>query len=197
MALKTLVKVGNISNLSDARYCAGMGVDMLGFSVVEGQDHYVSPILFKEIRGWFTGPTVVAEAYGITSNNDLSVISQHYAPDFIELSMTEFKSIKPESGNYILFITSDDWKKDQSDILLNKKYIAYLLVPADTTSDILQNLSGDFNVIVKVDSTNNIDTLLESGVIKGISLQGGSEEKPGLKNYDQLSEIFEKLEIDN
>ena len=25
MALKTFVKVGNISNLSDARYCAGMG----------------------------------------------------------------------------------------------------------------------------------------------------------------------------
>ncbi len=31
MALKTIVKVGNITNLSDARYCAVMGVDMLGF----------------------------------------------------------------------------------------------------------------------------------------------------------------------
>ena len=32
MPLKTFVKVGNITNLSDARYCAGMGVDMLRIS---------------------------------------------------------------------------------------------------------------------------------------------------------------------
>jgi phosphoribosylanthranilate isomerase len=35
MPLKTFVKVGCITNLSDARYCAGMGVDMLGFRAVE------------------------------------------------------------------------------------------------------------------------------------------------------------------
>ena len=86
MALKTLVKVGNISNLSDARYCAGMGVDMLGFRVISGQEHYVSPELFKEIRGWFSGPSVVAEAYGIRSGEDLPFIIQNYLPDFIELS---------------------------------------------------------------------------------------------------------------
>ena len=33
--LKTLIKVSNINNLSDARYCAGMGVEMLGFSMDE------------------------------------------------------------------------------------------------------------------------------------------------------------------
>ena len=31
--LKTLVKVGEINNLSDARYSAGMGVELLGFAL--------------------------------------------------------------------------------------------------------------------------------------------------------------------
>ena len=56
MALKTLVKVGKISNLSDAWYCAGMSVDMLGFTVIASQENYVSPELFREMRGWFYGP---------------------------------------------------------------------------------------------------------------------------------------------
>ena len=41
MSLQTFVKVGEITNLSDARYCAGMGVDLLGFNVVENTPGYV------------------------------------------------------------------------------------------------------------------------------------------------------------
>jgi phosphoribosylanthranilate isomerase len=49
MALKTKVKAGNITNLSDARYCAGMGVDWLGFPA-----DVVNPDTFKEITNWVT-----------------------------------------------------------------------------------------------------------------------------------------------
>ena len=65
MPLKTFVKVGCITNLSDARYCAGMGVDMLGFRAVESQENYIKPSQFQEIRGWIAGPLVVAEVYGV------------------------------------------------------------------------------------------------------------------------------------
>jgi phosphoribosylanthranilate isomerase len=43
MALKCFVKVGNVTNLSDARYCAGMGVDLLGFPVDAAQPGPVAP----------------------------------------------------------------------------------------------------------------------------------------------------------
>ena len=60
MPLKTFVKVGSITNLSDARYCAGMMVDMLGFRSVEGQEGYIKPAQFQEIRGWISGPLVIS-----------------------------------------------------------------------------------------------------------------------------------------
>ena len=63
MALKTFVKISSVNNLSDARYCAGMGVDIIGFDLHEGSDHYVSPSKFKEIERWISGVKLAGYAY--------------------------------------------------------------------------------------------------------------------------------------
>ena len=44
--LKTIVKVSEVNNLSDARYCAGMGVEYIGFSMDN-----VPFEKYKEMRG--------------------------------------------------------------------------------------------------------------------------------------------------
>ena len=64
MALKTKVKINRITNLTDARYCSGMYVDVLGFSLEEGSPHYVSPSQFQEITGWISGADYAAEFTG-------------------------------------------------------------------------------------------------------------------------------------
>ena len=61
MSLKTEVKVGHISNLSDARYCAGMGVQYLGFSMDSNSEHYVDQDTLKTIKEWIVGPKIVGE----------------------------------------------------------------------------------------------------------------------------------------
>src|SRR5688572_25693379 len=114
MALKILVKVGSISNLSDARYCSGMSVDLLGFRVVAGQEHYVTPELFKEIRGWFSGPAIVAEAYGIQKGEDIPAIIQNYLPDYIELSLQDLVKIHSPSTTIILSTTFDEIQSQES-----------------------------------------------------------------------------------
>ncbi|HYG20089.1 MAG TPA: hypothetical protein VD816_14225, partial [Ohtaekwangia sp.] len=93
MPLKTLVKVGSITNLSDARYCAGMGVNLLGFRVLEGQENYINPKTFQEIRGWVTGPAIVAEIYGVTSAEELRQIMADYRPDYLEMDTADFHCI--------------------------------------------------------------------------------------------------------
>ena len=89
MALKTLVKIGGITNLSDARYCAGMGVDMLGFHVIQGQPNYISPESFQQIRGWITGPLIVAEIAGLQNPEDLQLILENYKPDMLQMELAE------------------------------------------------------------------------------------------------------------
>ena len=61
MGLKTLVKVGEVSNLSDARYCAGMGVELIGFNLDKSSANYVSIETFTAITGWIEGVEFVAE----------------------------------------------------------------------------------------------------------------------------------------
>src|SRR4051812_19134719 len=109
MPLKTVVKVGNISNLSDARYCAGMGVDMLGFRVLEKQENFISPRLFQEIRGWVSGPKVVAEVYGLESPEQLLAIVSNYAPDYFELSLSAYRTFNDHlTLPSLVFITLEE-----------------------------------------------------------------------------------------
>ncbi|MCU0318447.1 MAG: hypothetical protein MUC61_03910 [Amoebophilaceae bacterium] len=61
MPLKTLVKVSSIDNLSDARYCAGMGASMIGFAVDSACVHYVNPEQFKAITQWIKGVAFIGE----------------------------------------------------------------------------------------------------------------------------------------
>src|SRR5690242_4975145 len=124
MALARIVKVGNISNLSDARYCAGMGVDMLGFRVIESQNNFMSAKQFQEIRGWVTGPRIVAEIYGIDSAETMTSILNDYRPDVIELGLEELKVIKDIKVPYILSVFAEEIKSTVS----LKNSPAYLLV---------------------------------------------------------------------
>jgi phosphoribosylanthranilate isomerase len=61
MALKTFVKVSTVNNLSDARYCAGMYVNWLGFNLEESSPDYLSPEKFTEITEWLSGLEYVGE----------------------------------------------------------------------------------------------------------------------------------------
>lgn len=197
MALKTFVKVGRISNLSDARYCAGMSVDMLGFGVVAGEDHFVSPALYKEIRGWFSGPAIVAEAYGIKNGEDLPLIIQNYLPDFIELSLPDLLKIHSPSSTYILSTTYEEAIAQQDAIAPFRNQIAYIIIPASTEKASLDDIARSYRVLLQVDSASTAESLLSNSHVKGIALQGSAEERPGLKNYDQLSSILEALEEEN
>lgn len=194
MALKTLVKVGKISNLSDARYCAGMSVDMLGFSVISGQDNYVSPELFKEMRGWFTGPTVVAEVYGIEKHEDLPGIVQTYLPDFLEGTLTDILKLHSAFAAYIVSTTYEEIKAREEELGIYRAQIAFLIIPESTSLENIEALSREYKILLRIDSLSPEDGKLHNTHIKGIALQGSAEDKPGLKNYDALASVLEKLE---
>jgi phosphoribosylanthranilate isomerase len=78
--LKTIVKVSEVNNLSDARYCAGMGVEYIGFSMDN-----VPFEKYKEMRGWLAGVQIVGET---SSNNALHIqeMVSTFLPDAIQIS---------------------------------------------------------------------------------------------------------------
>jgi phosphoribosylanthranilate isomerase len=190
MPLKTVVKVGNISNLSDARYCAGMGVDMLGFRVLEDQENYISAKLFQEIRGWVSGPKVIAEIYGIVSHQQLATIIADYAPDYFELTLAEYKKLHSSlTLPALISITT----KEAQEIEVPTENIAYFIVPGDEETD-LNAVPLAAPVLLKINSTLKLQEKITHPSIGGVALSGTPEIRPGYKDFDELADILELLD---
>jgi phosphoribosylanthranilate isomerase len=194
MALRTSVKVGHITNLSDARYCAGMGVDMLGFSVIEEQEHYISLAQYQEIRGWFTGPKVVAELYGMTAPEQLEPIIRNYQPDMLEVSVDALDYVLATDLPLLIATTQAAYHQHQANLLAHRHQIAYVIFPADTDENFIHALSETFPVLLTL--TTEFTPHLLRLPIAGIVLEGSFEERPGLKDYALLADVLETLEID-
>ena len=182
MTLKTFVNVGCITNLSDARYCAGMGVDMLGFRAVEGQENYIKPSQFQEIRGWIAGPLVVAEVYGLRSLDALMAIVENLKPDYLEMGLHELSQFSTLPLPLVL-------AADENDVLINLPVQpAYLISKKPFKTSVPQ--------LVEVQAKGDVEPLLVTDNVIGIALRGGTELKPGLKDYEAMSEILEFLDVD-
>ncbi len=182
MPLKTFVKVGCVSNLSDARYCAGMGVDMLGFRVVQGQENYINPSQFQEIRGWITGPLVVAEVYGLKNPDELKAIVENFKPDYLEMGLQELLQFSTLPLPLLLATA-------ENDVLAN--------LPVQPAYLISQKpFKTPFPLLIEVHVTRDVVPLLDNNSVHGIVLKGGVELKPGLKDYEVMNEILELLEVD-
>jgi phosphoribosylanthranilate isomerase len=194
MALKTSVKVGAITNLSDARYCAGMGVDMLGFQAVEHERNYITPAHFQEIRGWFSGPQVVAELYGIRTSPQLNFILQHYQPDMLEVSIEHLDLLEATSLPVIVRLAESEFNPSTELLHRYKDRIHALLLPLATNATQLEHIAQHYPVMVKV--TDAFHETILTFPIRGIALEGTPEDKPGLKSYEALASILDVLEED-
>lgn len=189
MALKVTVKVSSITNLSDARYCAGMGVQLLGFVTVPGREGYIPPATFQDMRGWFAGPQVVAEIYGIRQQKELEEIKAAYQPDLLEGSYDELPLLKEAGLPFILHVHTYDLENFQkaSDIRP-----AFLLTNTTVSMQILQTASQISPVLIKLPERDAARYLHLP--VHGFVLSGGDEERPGFKDYDHLAAILEQLE---
>ena len=184
MALKTLVKIGGITNLSDARYCAGMGVDMLGFNVIPGHPNYIRPELFQQIRGWVTGPLIVAEIAGLQDQEELKQILENYRPDMLQMELTELTKIPSPPLPYILSLKKNE---DITHLAIQPEYILGESPP---------DASSPIPFLLEVSSTDEVTSALSDSAVGGISLNGGPELKPGLKDYSTMADILELLEVE-
>lgn len=188
MPLKTLVKVGKITNLSDARYCAGMNVDMLGFVTVESRENYLPVKDYQDIRGWVSGPKVVAEVYGVKTREELSAIIENYRPDYLELSTRELALVQ-NTLPILLHLNNNE------SIPTAFRENIYAVITQD--QNIKTKTHGE-NILILFDATATAvkDDILNASGIDGIVLSGSKEESPGLKDYDHLAEVLENLEVE-
>lgn len=206
MSLKILVKVGGITNLSDARYCAGMGVEMLGFSLNPESPQYIDSGSYSDITNWLAGVKFVGELEGMNIEN-IKLATQNYKINYLETDDSELLEELSELGIPILF---NLLIKNESEILsLGQKlnvvadYCEIVIIRIESLSlakrvdAAIKELKSELTIIKGFGINNeSIDSLLMEKAYNGIELKGSEEEFPGFKEYGELMDLLEYLEED-
>ena len=199
MALKTFVKVSSVNNLSDARYCAGMEVNLIGFNLEEDNKNYISPDNQKELAEWLSGVQYVGEFENYSAEKVQSTI-ENYSLDYIQVeAISDIETLSTLGMPIILKIDITKLDHLQKDLP-----IAYLLVTSeddqidDGQMDAIKNSSASYKILLGFGIDHqNVETVLSMTQVAGIALQGGDELRPGYKDYDELADILETLEVED
>ena len=205
MGLKTLVAVTNINNLSDARYCAGMGADILSFCLTEGTAGYLKPTEVKEIAGWLAGVQFAGEFEDVPVET-INETAQNCGLDFVQLNSTYFIDdlVKIELPIIQRILIDKDTLETalQERLSLYQSHVEYFLLDSEdftaideTNTQMLLNLANQFPILIGFGlQKENVNLVLDQIKPSGLALKGGQEIKPGLKSFDELAEILELLE---
>ena len=208
MSLKTFVKVSNINNLSDARYCAGMYVNLMGFNLEQSHEDFISPEKFKEITDWLSGLEYVAEFETAHPDTILSTLQSYEGIKYIQIQEEIHLKMLVNSGyGLILKITIHEASELDEIIAKSNSYKSFGVVILldstslelnDTVANKISELSSKCDVLLGFGlEADTIEKSLNQTGVKGICLQGGHEIKPGLKDFDELADILEALEVED
>ncbi len=193
MALKLSVKIGDVTNLSDARYAAGMGVEYIGFNIDSTSKNFVTSSIFKEIVNWVSGVGIIGEIGMQKPDN------QEDYPTYL----TETTNLTLTNNECVLRIDGKGASTSDIEKLLKEKSNVLFFVLELTTEQIENNLA--FFAQICTNNTIYISTefneqLLEKIVTTvkptGIEIKGGLEDQAGFKDYDGIADVLEWLEED-
>lgn len=195
--LKTQVKVSSIANLSDARYCAGMGVEWLGFPLQE-----ITLAHFTEIRNWLAGVQIVGEFTKATAEQIREVVAT-YQPDVIEIdSSVSLVAIQSIDIPKILRVNIDT-DNLPAIFTASAPYVSHFLLVGDSVDSLfgmeasIEIWAAQYPIILGLDiPEGDLDEWVEQSSILGIGLVSGKEDRPGFRDFTDLMTILEKLETE-
>ena len=196
MSLKLSVKIGNVTNLSDARYAAGMGVDYIVFNIDSSSENFVSAKTFKEIINWISGIGIIGETGSAPKGS-----KNEYPPFLLETSNPA------DLENNSEFVYHIDAKNIAFDMLENRlktdKNVLFYVLEV-TNKQLEDNVSGFSNlcslfpIYLSSDFTEPVlEKVVNTIKPKGIEIKGGLEDQPGFKDYDGIADVLEWLEEDD
>ncbi len=202
MSLKTIVKINEVNNLTDARYVAGMGVDMIGFNIDKDDPQFVGKEKYFEIRSWISGVQIVGEINAF-DKRQLEQVLEEFKPDVVQTtSIDTLKLLKDMKFPCIFKAFVFEYEKLEF-LKLARNHPDFLLLekPGEEITEMEDNqirtLCREFNVLLSYGVTpENVNDLMKKYDLSGFGLFGGDEVRPGYRDFEDLADILENLEFE-
>jgi phosphoribosylanthranilate isomerase len=207
--------IRGINNLSDARYCAGMGADKLTFVLDPALPGALDTKTVKELAGWIAGVELIGE-FDQLSAHEINAIAAECGLDAVLLrsfrSDTQLAEIAPPVYMEInaemvtpLPASSESLRGWTASVNLEAS------LPASVTGWVMElpmQISSETYTILHaigqirplwlgpgLAPTHAVE-LTQKLPLAGLSFPAGDEVKPGLRDFDQLEAVFEALETE-
>lgn len=207
MALILPAKLSEVNNLSDARYAAGMGMHMVGFMMDEEVAGYVKPNQVNEITGWLAGIEIVAEFETSYASTIEKVLAESNV-DFVQFTDPSLILQLPEKPRRILkfCVNRPDMSEEQRIMEKYKDEVDYFLLECGSGTEEreliheeeekqLTDLCSRYPIILGYGfSDTTVRDFVKAIKPKAIAIKGGTEIRPGYKDYDEMAYILENLE---
>ncbi|MDZ4839092.1 MAG: hypothetical protein SGJ04_03715 [Bacteroidota bacterium] len=203
-----IVKLGAVNNLSDARWAAAAGINLLGFSFNPDNPSYVAPDKAAEIINWMTGPLLVGEFNGDIAELMLNM-QERLNLDYIQLNDYKpniWSSISEHCSiiQHVEVIDLAQLDKIVQDIANAKNAPELWIIACKDFTNVeldfrikLQDIIEMSNVLLQVsDFKADAIKVQELYMPLGFHFIGGDEEQPGMKDFDELEidmDIVEKI----
>ncbi len=205
------IKAVNITNLTDARYFAAQGVTYMHFDFRETSPAYISPIQAIAIIDWIEGINFI----GQWETDDVALLNRFLTNTSIKAVQIEenfpvddIASIAVETVFRKIFIdertTLHTLQQRIEKYEGEKKVVQEIFATHDTFENLLlynkKIIFEDFislteHFLISLDisfNANDLQQLIPLNLY-ALCLHGGAEEQVGIKSYDVLDKIFEKI----
>lgn len=204
LALPVLVR--GINNLSDARYCAGMGAQGLIFTLDANLPGAIDVATARELAGWVAGVDLIGE-FGNVASAEINRLVEECGLTGVLLRLDRARQDLPEGLAVPALV------EVPSTVIINQAHFAAAI--ADLTAALPAGfaffteapqpypadyaywhtlgrqaplwLAGPTNPTQAADLAQGVHPA-------GLILEGGNEIKPGLRDFTELEAVFEALE---
>ncbi|QKG52466.1 hypothetical protein [Hymenobacter sp. BRD67] len=206
MSLALPVLVRGINNLSDARYCAGMGAQGLIFTLDTSLPGAVDAATARELAGWVAGVDIIGE-FGHVAGPEINRLVEECGLTGVLLRLDRARQAWPDGLAVPVLI------EVPANLITNQAHYAAALrdvsaafpqgfalfttaprpYPADYTYWHQLARQAPLWLASPTDPTEAAD-LAQQVHPAGLVLAGGEEIKPGLRDFTELEAVFEALE---
>lgn len=197
--LRTTVLVRHVTNLSDARYFAGMGVELLAFPLTG--PHALTPDTVRELTGWVAGVRLVGEVDDSLPEAEINRLAEACSLDYVLLSEPNTRlEVSQLKRAVIQTITLNHLEE-----LPMFGEVAYAVLTGLTDTDLddkhlaTRLIEAPVPVLLAVPPTRRAVTaaLAWLPTLAGMVLEGGHEVRPGVRDFGDLGEALESLEVED
>lgn len=175
---------GGITHLTDARFFAAYAVDYLGFCFDPQSPNYISPTQALAIKGWVTGPEIVAEFAHQDATNVQEII-RFMEPSCALVDHAEWPALRAvlqEADLPVIIRFADDDPLETVD-----GNIAFYLFSN------IRNVPSGFAPGECMFEVNDPAALEDVPPGTAVYISGSPEQETGIKSYDAVADWLEKM----